>query len=32
MYGGNSKFPAPKNIANKAKPIVIISFVFFKMN
>ena len=28
--GGNNKFPAPKNIANKAKPTIIISlFNFF---
>ena len=30
--GGNIKFPAPKNIANKAKPITIISVVFLLIN
>ena len=29
MYGGNIRFPAPKNIENKANPITSISFFLF---
>ena len=30
-YGGNIKFPAPKNIANRAKPVIIMSLFFVVM-